>query len=184
MKQLDSHQVCSVVDWGGAGLGGGVHAETRTNRPFPAFKCMHALYYMKTEAALHAIMGHLAVTGCCFNDSQLSSLNSFRVLRYLIKPLKAANAVQLCCQSQICLICSSSLLATKQNPDASCMAVFRLNSRLRCRADLHRGAKALGHPIEGLRGGIIMQFACVPGLLNLSNEKGVPIASCMVAFWA
>jgi len=58
---------------------------------------MHALYHMETEAALHATMGQLAVTGCCFNDCQPISANLYRFLRHLIEPLEAASAVQLLC---------------------------------------------------------------------------------------
>jgi len=56
----------------------------------------------------------------------------------------------------------------------SSMALFRLNSKLRCRADLHRQAKALGHPIGAFRGGIMMQFACVPDLSSLVMMKAFP----------
>jgi len=74
------------------------------------------------------------------------------------------------------------LVGNNPGPDMSCTASNRLISRLKCRADLHRGAKALGHFIQGLRGGIMRQLACVPGLLTFHDKERVLIARCMAAF--
>ena len=65
VKQTGSSQACSVVGWGGEGERGGGYVLQKGGLTglFPAPKCTHALYHMEIEAALHAIMGHLAVTG-------------------------------------------------------------------------------------------------------------------------
>ena len=71
------------------------------------------------------------------------------------------------------------LVGNNPGPDMSCTVPNRLISSLRCKADLHRGAKALGHFIRGLRGGIMRQLACVPGLLTSHDENRAP---CMSSF--